>query len=274
MTPPPLRVLIFGNSHANCVAAALKTGLFIPEDPNTAFRVIAHGAQALPGGIVMQTADGRRMPNPIVLKAIADFKARRPQPRVVLVSIVGGNQSNRLSMFRPEINFDFALQGESGTVDGASYIIPFEALAKTIRKQLGTLGEFLSLLPRDGVVAAYHVEGPSPIPSNEYIFNNLPAKTIELAARMNLPVLCVDSIASPALRLKLFKCQQSVVRELAEQAGFEYVGPPAEAVNGDGFRVPITWRDAVHGSPEYGAMVLREIERRVQRSLEQQGEQA
>lgn len=253
------RTLLVGSSHANCIAASIRSNLYQPSSQNYVVRVVAHGATALPGGLVLTDSQGREVANPIMLKAIQGNTRLRPKPAVWVVSVLGGNHASRLSLFRQAAGYWMSGDDGKNSAAGGTFI-PEDLLVATLTRQLDSLRSFLRLIGNQDVAGVIHVEAPPPVRSAEHIVAHLPAKTLALAKSNGLDQIGPDQIGDAGFRLRVWQCQAQATQQSVQAEGAHYLLPPSEALDPDGFLAQRYWADAMHASPEYGAAVLRMIE--------------
>lgn len=256
------RVLLVGSSHANCIAASIRTKLYEPSSQNYLVRIVAHGAAALPGGLVVSDSQGRELANPIMLKAIQDNVRLRPKPAVWAVSVLGGNHASRLSLFRQPARYWMSGGGIAPAATEGTFVAE-DLMVATLARNLGSLRTFLHLLGKQEVAGVIHVEAPPPVRSAEHIVAHLPAKTLALARSSGFDEIGPDEISDAGFRLRAWQCQSKATRQVVEGEGAHYLLPPSEALDPDGYLAEQFRADAMHASPEYGAAVLRMIEQYV-----------
>lgn len=261
---PGILALLIGHSHATCMVAALRRKLFPTVTPELAVRVVGYGSKSFPGGLVVETGDGVRLVNPVVLAAIDRACAEARGRAVWLVSVIGGNAANRMAIFGSGPPVDFLLPGESAPpASDAVQWVSYDAVEATMARQLGSLDEFFALLPRDRLAGVAHLEGPPPCMSNDFVYSSLPESARRLAVESGEVEMSPASIAAPALRHRLWQCQAAVTRRIAESHRVVYIDPPEEAVDAQGHRRIESCSDACHGTPEYGAWALSHVARRL-----------
>lgn len=263
------RVLLVGHSHANCIASALRTKAYQPTADHYQARVVANGAAALPGGLVVRDALNRELVNPVVLKSIQDHARLKPTPAIWLVSVLGGNHASRLSLFKQKDDYWMSRTDRNIDNTGAGTFIPEDLLVRAIARQLSSFASFLDLCSRQNMAGVIHIEAPPPVRSAEHIFRHLPQKTLALAKANHIDDLGVHSISDASFRLRAWQCQALATRQIVESTGGHYLPPPAEAIDADGFLSEPFWADAMHASQEYGALVLRTLEAHIMRVASQ-----
>jgi hypothetical protein len=242
----------------------MRRKLFPAVTPEIGYRVVGYGSKSFPGGLVVENGDGARLVNPVVLAAIDRAYAEARGRQVWLVSVIGGNAANRMAIFSSGPAVDFLVPGEAPRPDeGGVQWVPYDAVDATMSRQLSSLSDFFTLLPRDRLAGVAHLEGPPPCMSNESVFSKLPEAARRLAVESGEVEMTPSSIAAPALRHRLWQCQASVTRRIVESAGAIYIDPPPEAFDANGFRTLDSCSDACHGTPEYGAWALSQLTRRL-----------
>lgn len=262
--PHGILALLIGHSHATCMVAAMRRKLFPAVTPDIVFRVVGYGSKSFPGGLVVQTSDGERLVNPVVLSAIDRAAAEARGRQVWLVSVIGGNAANRMAIFSAGPAVDFLMPGErnESPQDGLQWV-SYDAIEATMARQLSQLSEFFELLPRERLAGVAHLEGPPPCMSNEFVYSKLPEAARRLVAESGELTISPASIAAPSLRHKLWQCQSIVTRRIVEKHGVVYIEPPPEAIDECGHRRIESCSDACHGTPEYGAWALHQVSRRL-----------
>ncbi len=253
-------LLLMGNSHANCLANALKRKLFPAVSERLSIRVVSVGSAAFPGGLVLTDSEARRIPNPVITRAISQAVREAHGNEVWLLSVIGGNHASRLGMFRPAQSTHVALKGEVIPSDlDAEVFVPADAIATALRRQLASLDEMLGLWAGATLAGWMHLEAPPPCADGDWMFANLPERTRQLAASRGLPPLQRDDLSPASLRKRLWSAQSEVVREIVERHGGQYLLPPADAMDAEGYLPTRYCGDAVHGSIEYGQRCLEMV---------------
>ncbi|MCP5156295.1 MAG: hypothetical protein H6983_19130 [Ectothiorhodospiraceae bacterium] len=257
--------LLFGNSHANCMVRALRHKLFPTSADGFSVRIVSTGSDAFPGGLVLVDSLGRRVANPVVTRAIdqAIRESEREGRNVWLLSVIGGNFANRLSLFRTDGDIDFLDPDEDSAtqpeVADADRYVPYDLLEAQLQSAMSSLGEFLRLLPMGRVAGLTHVDGPPPVPDANFIVENLPERTKDLARAAGEGEITAATISPARFRYKVWRAQSRVARRMVEAAGGHYMSAPPAALDSEGYRRLELCADAAHGTTEYGALCLEAI---------------
>src|SRR5262249_11341835 len=119
-----------------------------------------------------------------------------------------------------------------------------------------TLRRFYTCLPRRNIAGILHLEAPPPIPNERQCKTSIEG----LLLHRHLGVRWNAEISPREFRMKLWKCQSDVNREICRQHGVVYVSPPEDALDAEGYLAPSAWWGATHGNAAYGALALRKIE--------------
>ena len=259
-----VHALIFGHSHANALAQAAKT--YVPAHPGFSVRVAVAGSRAFPGGLVLRTADGLPMINPLIASAV-QRSLSRPGRETWIVSALGVNYHNKIALIASTEPFDFVLPGrEDLPVDPAARLLPYDVVADAMRASMNMLPAALPLLTQMGAAGVIQLEGPGPVRDSALVAQYLSAyRPPRLPGRDHGPDVAPSEmvVSPPALRLKAWLLHQMLVQELCAAHGVGYLGVPAEMMEADGFRRPDTVADAIHANQPYARAVLRLVEDRL-----------
>jgi hypothetical protein len=253
-------LLVVGNSHANCLASAVRSERYVPASSSFEVDLAAIGSAAFPGGLVLETggSSSHAVINPVVTAAAQRY-AKSDDTDLVLLSVVGGNHFSRLGLFETDGSFDIEMPDDLDDREPASEtLVPYDAVLQTYRELLASTRRFLELALQEPFARVLHLEAPPPVYDNDFMERKLPQKTRELAHELTGS----DDfrLNPPEIRRKLWQCQSHAMREICADLGVHYRLPPPEIYGADGWRIRSTWADAAHASGEYGAMVLRMFE--------------
>jgi len=260
-------VIIIGHSHASCLKAALKKNIYCPRNPFIKFVPAAIGSRAFIGGLITFDAHGNMMPNPIIQKCISAH-AKDNARDIWLLSVLGGNYSNRLGLFQDGPLYDINLpsqefmENREETISelGAAHraFVPYDAIINVYEKLYSEIKSLFKVLQQQRVKGIMHVSGPSPIPDETYIRENLPANLVKRARKIDPEnELIINPIS---LRMKLWTCECDAVKKICKETSVHYIHQPEDAIGPDNFRKSETYADVLHGSPLYGAMALEKVE--------------
>ncbi|MFL6734102.1 MAG: hypothetical protein ACJ8EY_05350 [Sphingomicrobium sp.] len=271
------RILLFGDSHADAIQAAIKcrrskaipVGLDArrvikikkvvgnPPSPRPhVLRRLGHRLRALIDDRPAAT-DGSLVVGDTTLDQFSAL-ARRLQPDDVLISVIGGNQYAVFSTIQHPKPFDFELPGDPlPSVAGDEELIPFRTLYDYFLTALRAGdGETLAHLRRSTRARMLHLLAPPPKRDNDFIQRH---HDTHFAAQ-GIGHL---GVSSAELRMKFWKLQKLAIGEICAELDIETVEPPKEALDADGYLAPHYYAgDATHANEAYGELVLEQLETR------------
>jgi hypothetical protein len=164
---------------------------------------------------------------------------------VFAISYLGMNYA-AFSLIKHPIEFDFfPVVG----VDEGAAIIPRRMIDEALSKRSTKWRTFHSLARKTRAKVVF-ICTPPPKAENEFIRQRA-ARSLALDG---------ESIASPALRLKLWRAEAELVRKLAEEYGAVFLDPPVETMTPDGFLRREYYEDATHANAAYGSLVLDQLQ--------------
>lgn len=226
-------ILVIGNSHVECLVAALKSQ--------------SDGA--------VKCLNLRQTNNSDDMSAaeISDWvKAETPLPDPDVVCLcVKGNQHNIYGIVESPKPFSLGAEtsGAPGLNDPARSFIPFhlmvDHLVETFKPE--QVKAIYDTFPR---AARLYLNPPPPIGDWDHIVAH--------------PRLFADRLgqgpAPKALRLQLYAAQTAALRRIAQSCKARFVAPPPDSTDGEGFMVADFWGiDPTHGNAAYGARVLENL---------------
>lgn len=234
-------ILLFGDSHAYAVQRAIEKR----EGKGRTTPVRAYRLAKIKNG--KQQGD----------KSLEDFlEIVRPlAPTDIVLSMIGGNQHAVFSTIQHPQKFDFLEPGTVSHPEEGSELIPYRILAEAFSAGIRNGdGKSLRALRAATLARVVHIIPPPPKADNEFIQQYHET----LFANEGI---AVRGVSSAALRLKFWRLQTQVLKDLCSELGVEVMMPPAVARDKAGFLVRDYYADdATHGNWLYGELVLREIE--------------
>jgi hypothetical protein len=235
------RVLLFGDSHAHAVerAIAKRVGKGLPVTL-TAHRLLKDKGDIQIGNITFEA----------FLKLASTLG-----PDDVVVSLIGGNQHAVYSTVQHRLRFDFYSPDVPSIDEAASEIVPYRAIEAVFDTGLRSGdGRLLETLRSATAARIVHVLSPPPKEDSAHI-----TRYHETAFKQDLPK---RGVSSAHLRLKFWKLQSRIVRQICSELNIEVMAPPKRTVDEGGFLRPEFYAtDATHGNWRYGERVIREVER-------------
>lgn len=191
----------------------------------------------------------RSVLNPNIADALSD-----PTARFVLTSI-GGNEHNVLSIARNRPHFDFIL-GEQPDLplERGAEILPEAAIRETILDWMSEKIAILRALRRATSVPIVQIEPPPPLPREQ---------VLAYPKEFFRSVIDQRKMSPDLLRRKMWRVQIGVYRDVCAELGIAYVPTLPEMIGADGMlATSACGKDATHANEAYGeAMVLTALRR-------------
>lgn len=235
-------IFVVGNSHVLAIQRAAKTHRETwPDEPRTrSLHVLAEPYRS----------EGVEF-GPLARAEIADQIARH-RPR--LVSMLGGNAHNMISLLRPARPYDLILHGEQAgpPIADDAELIPESLVRAALEERLKT--DFWRLRTLHEIAGPFlHVESPPPVNNNAFIRDRAEVYFRDYSDREIIP-------ASPGVRWRIWRLTSRILREYVEALGCRFMPVPASVQDADGFLRLDLASDPTHGNEAYGEVLIRAIE--------------
>lgn len=238
------RALVVGDSHTQAVKDALRNRETRGGDSAFAFEAYRYA----------KDKDGRTigdLGSEELLALVASLAADD-----VVVSTIGGNQHQLIAAVQHPVAFDVFAPGEPALASsGMAVVIPSAQLNDHLESDLRAKdGLRLQKIREAAACRVCHAVPPPPKEDAGHML------------RRHGPALAKAGIlqhgVSPApLRLKIWRMQVGVLRQLAKEWGITLLPPPEGAVCPKGFLAPACYADdATHANAAYGELMLRQLE--------------
>ena len=236
------RILIVGDSHTNAIKKALRT--WSKGDCN---------------GIEVQALGYAREKNGKIMGDLSvdeiNALAANLNSSDLLVSAIGGNMHQVVSLVQHPVAFDFFMKDESlYSVEGFKQIIPYsQVLDYFLTRLRGKDCQRLLQLKQIAKCKVYHLIPPPPKENHEHILKR-PESTFRNNGIME------KGISNPNLRLKTWKVQVQALEAICKEMGVDLLKPPSDAVEKSGFLKERYYaNDATHANAQYGLLVLNQL---------------
>lgn len=171
----------------------------------------------------------------------------------LVVCAFGGNQHSVLSLVQHPRPFDFALPGEPLSLKPGAELIPFHAIRMLLAESVTASFRNVTSLQEVASGAVVHLAPPPPKADEAHILRSVETYFIEQG-------LTHYGVTDAAIRLKMWRVQTMILRELCGKAGVIFLPSPAETLTPEGFLAPEFYaKDATHANRRYGQSVLNQI---------------
>lgn len=176
----------------------------------------------------------------------------------ICISTIAGNAHNVLGMMKSPKPFDFYSQDINAPVDKNVSLLTYRAVYDALSDNLNRFD--LTMLTATAATAPrirWHIGSPPPLRDNAQIVSKIDGFFLEKYPGVE--------VADPWFRLKLWALHTRLYREACIQMGIEFIEPPKEATDQDGFLLPefSDSRSATHANDDYGLLVVEQIEARL-----------
>jgi hypothetical protein len=239
---PVQRILIVGDSHTNAIKAGLR--ICLNGDSNGIQVQVLGYAREKQGKI---TGD-------MSIKEI-NALASNLNSSDLLVSAIGGNMHQVVSLVQHPIAFDFFMQDESLYSDTRfKQIIPYSQILDFFNSNLRSKDcERLLQLKQSAKCKVCHLIPPPPKENHEHILKKPESAFINNG-------IMEKGISNPYLRLKAWKLQVQALEGICKEMGVDLLKPPSVSVEKGGFlKEEFYANDATHANAKYGHLVLNQL---------------
>jgi hypothetical protein len=171
------------------------------------------------------------------------------------ISMLGGNDHNSIGLIEHPKRFDFLEPGQNvAEIEPDRDLIPYDALRAMLQQRLDSYLRWLSELAPVFAGKKLHLCSPPPVPSDEHI-----RKFPDIFERI------LNRGVTPArIRAKLYNIHSDIFRECCLKLGVDFIPPPSNALDDDGFLRPEYWNsDPTHANLRYGRLLLKQIKEHV-----------
>lgn len=190
------------------------------------------------------------------------------RPEVPLFLSMLGTYANILGLLSAGADYDFALTPADASESDHRPValLPHRAVSGAFSEHIGN-AHSLKKIRYATRSSVFLLSPPPPKQSNDYIMQKFMLQQNRRYRGRHVSV----GVTRPELRLKLWKLEVELLKELAEREGMEFVPAPSEALNEDGFLARKYYaQDATHANSRYGSLVAEQIcqlHRRVRKEL-------
>lgn len=239
------KIVIIGDSHTDAIKAALKNNqLKLGGDIQIkAFRFskIKNGKQI---GDISDDA---------VIGVISDLT-----PSDLVVSTIGGNQHQVVSLIQHPIPFDFFTTRSEGSNNlriAGAHLIPYSTFFDYFWQGIanGKDGKRLRTLREHSNSLMVHLVPPPPKSDTDHILNNHETHFSDSG-------ISEMGVSSPELRLNVWQLQVEVLKKIMSESDIGLLPPPQKSMDSNGFLAKCFYaNDATHANKNYGELVVAQV---------------
>jgi hypothetical protein len=256
-SPDTRTVCLFGQSHVACLRRAYNYSRYVPSKGFNVKFILTDKKRFPNNELVVFGGPDGQMIHPSLTEAFQQHDVHSGATETWLVSVVRGNDYNFFGLLEPDPVFDFIhpdLPDLPLRTD--AQLVPYAVIKDKFVEKAEIARRFYRLLPRQGIAGVLHIESPPPIPNERQIRRAVDTKFLIKMHGRSKSV----GISSPEFRMKLFRCQSDVMREVCADTHVVYVTAPAETLDEHGYLKKRAWQGATHGSSWYGRYMMQKIE--------------
>ena len=238
--------VVIGRSHSAAIAEALATV-----------------RQSVTGVTVHRLHDENRpyLQNTITPEEAVDMVAALPPGTRVFLSTLG-TYHNILGLLRSGPTFDVLLDGEERPDPAAEVQIPSRALEVAFQQHLKT-SAFIRKIRSASHSKVVLLSTPPPKQCNDFLLDRFLEQKKQLYRGRSVEEIGIER---PESRLKLWQMETRALERWAPTQRLKFLAAPPEAFDENGFLKPRFYSDATHANAEYGALVVDQICRIVERT--------
>jgi hypothetical protein len=241
--------LLFGNSHTGTYLrghhAAASKGAVQSDLIRLAFETERYQP------IIEHTADGPRF-HPL---ALADLRARIEdvQPTCLITAVLG-SQHWIQGMAQHDRPFDVCVpELPQHPASAESEIVPYDLLVRRYDADIQWEFDLVRSVQTYSTLPIFHIEAPPPVADPDLMVRHVRqfAPAAERLRKNGLPPV--------SLRFKIWWLWTHLTKQWCDHLGLHFIAGPPETRDANGFLDERYFADGVHGSIEYGELMVKEV---------------
>jgi hypothetical protein len=130
-------------------------------------------------------------------------------------------------------------------------LIPYDLLLRRFRNDLDWQFELIRLVKRFCELPIFHIEAPPPVENADLMLRGVYGHFKEKMEQFGFP--------STSFRYKMWWIWTHLAKCFCAELGIHFIEGPAETRDANGFLAEQYHLDGVHGSDEYGALMVGEV---------------
>lgn len=242
-------VLALGHSHLVALADAYRAPGVAAGLP---FRLVTLQLQR-PAGPAVVPIDGRPEYDPAIVPAVLD--ALRATSPSLVVLMLEGSQAVVTGVARPLRPWDFMLPAESASpAEGSDRdLLPFDLVTDIARRRFAHTGRFLDKVRDEMGPRVVALSPPPPCGDDAALLERIDRN------RALRDAVLATGLSPRAWRQRIWIMMVTALAETYMTRGITFLPPPPAAMDAQGFLPLPLLSDALHGTPGYGKMLLRQL---------------
>lgn len=241
------KVLAFGHSHLVAVADAYREPGVAESLP---FRLSLQQLQRA-GRQPIVKVDGRNQYHPEIIEEV--ITAVRTQAPDIVVLMLEGSQPALLGFARPVRPWNFMLTDDTRPPAGEIDLLPFDLVTEIARRHFSLTAAFLDRIRGELGPRVVGLSPPPPCGDDTLVLQR-----ISESAMLRNAVL-ETGLAPREWRRRIWVITVGALAETLMTRGIAFLPPPPGGVDHEGFLPPALLSDALHGTAEYGRMLLTQL---------------
>lgn len=237
-----MRILVFGDSHTHAIKKALKSRLYVRDER---IEIEAYRYSSIKNGKEIGDLSLDK-----VIDQVSELKKHD-----LVVSTIGGNQHQALSLVQHPIPFDICMPNATDTsIMATQSIIPYVQMWDVFERGLiAKDGTRLRQLREAANCTVVHLSPPPPKEDAAHILKRHESDFAKAG-------ILIKGVSNAALRLKMWQLQIDVLKKLTKEWDIQLLPPPAQALDAQGFLATDYYADdATHGNAAYGALLIEQV---------------
>ena len=198
---------------------------------------------------------GDLWPHPHGPRPLREDLAERVAKGKVVISCVGGSAHFILGMVEHERPFDFVLSADPDLpLDETRDVLPLDAVRETMTEIAAPLLRGVSVLAQLVKAPLIHIGPPPPLAYVEHARTQFNFPPEHFIGKTDVP--------TPKWpRYKMWRLHCEIIEDYCREHGVKYLHAPTGSVDGEGFLRPDLDADGMHGTAEYGRLVMEDVRR-------------
>lgn len=166
---------------------------------------------------------------------------------------ISGNEYHFMGMVNHPRPFDFVLsEVKELPLSCQAEVVPTAFVEQSLRGSMGNAVKILQGIRSAVAGPVFQFSSPPPIEDGDFLTQQKTVFSSQIEER---------GISPAPLRLKLWRLQQRLYKNVCDEIGIRFLEVPYEALDPNGFMTRRGWHpDGVHASPWYGELLLQQVE--------------